>query len=130
MKLTDMERKVDALYRKAGGTDNPHEQEAFLAKARELEERLGVAIEDARARHRRRQQVRHRPPADAWSPAWARTVEDLHELDGLMSNGWPAEADRTLRGWGEVNEQVHSAEQTLARFRKRVETHLAGRPVG
>ncbi len=32
-----MDRRVLALYRKAAGTDNAHERDAFLAKARDLD---------------------------------------------------------------------------------------------
>jgi RNase P subunit RPR2 len=34
---TDRKRKVLALYRQAAGTDNPHERDAFLAKAKDLD---------------------------------------------------------------------------------------------
>ncbi len=36
----DRQRKVLALYRKAAGTDNPAERDAFLAKARQLDHDL------------------------------------------------------------------------------------------
>jgi hypothetical protein len=60
----------------------------------------------------------------AWD-AWAEIVKGSAGLGKALKHGWPLQSDRTLRGWGEVNDEITAAGRALLLFQKRVAAHMA-----
>jgi len=90
VKSTDRTRKALALYRKAAGTDNPAERDAFLAKARDIDvEPVDEPIDDVLAGlagffnaeprtndHERPQERRLRQRRESWRRYTAKVAPD------------------------------------------------------
>jgi len=66
-----------------------------------------------------------RDDVDEWTEGWVKMVAGSALLGAALDQGWPVQSDRTLRGWGEVNDQVTAVGRNLLLFQKRVAAHMA-----
>jgi hypothetical protein len=66
-----------------------------------------------------------RDDVDEWTEGWAKMVAGSALLGAALDQGWPVQSDRTVRGWGEVNDQVTAVGRNLLLFQKRVAAHMA-----
>jgi hypothetical protein len=62
---------------------------------------------------------------DEWTAGWERMVEGSALLGKALDGGWPIQSDRTLRGWGEINDQITAVGRNLLLLQKRVAGHMA-----
>jgi len=66
-----------------------------------------------------------RDDVDEWTEGWAKMVAGSALLGAALDGSWPIQSDRTLRGWGEVNDQITAVGRNLLLFQKRVAAHMA-----
>jgi len=66
-----------------------------------------------------------RDDVDEWTAGWEKVVAGSALLGAALDGGWPIQSDRTLRGWGEVNDQITAVGRNLLLLQKRVAAHMA-----